>query len=54
MDQASITQLIARNHWVCVLNPSEATLERLKPLLAEAYDRAVKRYAKSRPSREAS
>jgi hypothetical protein len=33
-----------RNHWVCVLNPSEATFETLKPLLQEAYDRAVERY----------
>jgi hypothetical protein len=34
-------------HWVCVLNPSEATFETLKPLLQEAYDRAVERYARS-------
>jgi Family of unknown function (DUF6194) len=32
-------------HWVCVLNPSQATFETLKPLLQEAYDRAVQRYA---------
>lgn len=31
------------NHWLCVLNPSEATFERLKPLLAEAYEIAVRR-----------
>jgi hypothetical protein len=36
-----------RNHWVCVLNPSEATFETLKPLLQEAYDRAVERYVRS-------
>jgi len=36
-----------RNHWVCVLNPSEATFETLKPLLREAYDRAVERYARA-------
>ncbi|HXM57869.1 MAG TPA: DUF6194 family protein [Candidatus Dormibacteraeota bacterium] len=35
------------NHWVCVLNPSEATFEALKPLLREAYDRAVERYTRS-------
>ena len=29
--------------WVCVLNPGEATWERVKPLLAEAYDLAVRR-----------
>ena len=32
-----------RNHWVCVLNPSDATFEKLKPLLAEAYDIAFRR-----------
>ena len=34
-------------HWVCVINPSEATFETVKPLLQEAYDRAVERYARS-------
>ena len=53
LDRLMPHPVYGRNHWVCVLNPSEATLDRLKPLLAEAYDRAVKRYAKSRPSREA-
>jgi Family of unknown function (DUF6194) len=38
-----------RNHWVCVLNPSDATFESLQPLLAEAYDIVVKRH--SRPGR---
>ncbi|HYR54105.1 MAG TPA: DUF6194 family protein [Methylomirabilota bacterium] len=32
-----------RNHWVCVLNPSDATFEKLKPLLAEAHDTAFRR-----------
>ena len=36
-------------HWICVLNPSEATFETLKPLLLEAYQRAVERYP--RPGR---
>ena len=34
-------------HWVSVLNPSEATFETLKPLLQEAYDRAVERHVRS-------
>jgi hypothetical protein len=38
-----------KNHWVCVLNPSAATFESLKPLLTEAYDIAVKRH--SRPGK---
>jgi hypothetical protein len=31
--------------WVCVLNPSAATFETLEPLLAEAYDLAVAKFA---------
>ena len=38
-----------RNHWVCVLNPSDRTFQSLQPLLAEAYDIVVKRH--SRPGR---
>jgi len=33
-------------YWVCVVNPSAATFETVKPLLAEAYDMAVKKQAK--------
>ena len=36
-----------RNHWVSVLNPGESTFETVKPLLREAYDRAVARYGRS-------
>jgi hypothetical protein len=32
-----------RQSWVCVLNPSAATFERVKPLLREAYEIAVAR-----------
>lgn len=31
------------NHWVCVLNPSDATVAELRPLLDEAYQIAVRR-----------
>jgi hypothetical protein len=34
-------------HWICVLNPSPETFERVKPLLAEAHGRAARRYAGS-------
>src|SRR5215204_525935 len=34
-------------HWVCVLNPSLETFERVKPLLAEAHARAARRHAGS-------
>lgn len=36
------------NHWVCVLNPSDSTLDTVRPLLAEAYDIAVNRYTRPR------
>ena len=32
--------------FICVLSPSEASFEKIKPLLAEAYDVAMKRYNK--------
>ena len=34
----------AQQHYICVLSPSEATFERIRPLLAEAYDIAMRRY----------
>lgn len=47
-DFAALDQLMphpyyAPQSWVCVLNPSDATFETLKPLLAEAYQLAVGR-----------
>ena len=35
--------------WVCVLNPSAATFETVRPLLAEAYDLAAERLRRRRP-----
>ncbi|WP_216904678.1 DUF6194 family protein [Synechococcus sp. CCY 9618] len=32
--------------WVCVLNPSAVTFKTIEPLLAEAYDLAVAKFAK--------
>jgi len=37
LDQLMPHPVYGPNHWVCVLNPSEATFESVKPLLAEAY-----------------
>jgi len=34
----------AQQNFVCVLSPSEATFERIREMLAEAYDIAVRRY----------
>jgi len=36
--------------FLCVLSPSEATFERIRPMLAEAYDVAMKRYNKRKHS----
>src|SRR5207302_8521100 len=47
LDQLMPHPVYGRNHWVCVLNPSAATFETLKPLLREAYDRAVARIERS-------
>lgn len=34
--------------WICALNPSEQTFEKLKPLIVEAYNYAKEKYAKRR------
>jgi hypothetical protein len=47
LDQLMPHPVYGRNHWVCVLNPGEATFETLKPLLRKAYDRAVQGYTRS-------
>jgi len=49
-DFAALDQLLphpvyAPQSWICVLNPSEQTLQSIQPLLAEAYQRAVRRHA---------
>ncbi|MGH8601673.1 MAG: DUF6194 family protein [Gammaproteobacteria bacterium] len=38
--------------WVCVLKPSIATFQTVKPLLAEAYDLAAGKFAKRAVARE--
>lgn len=37
------------NHWVSVLNPTDATFARLRPLLDEAYEIAVRRNRERTP-----
>ncbi|MEN9938541.1 MAG: hypothetical protein RLZZ387_5120 [Chloroflexota bacterium] len=39
----------AAQSFLCVLSPSSATFGQLQPLLAEAYDLAVKRYYRRHP-----
>ena len=33
-----------RTYWICILNPSEATFEDIRPMLSVAYDLAVKKF----------
>jgi hypothetical protein len=40
-----------RMYWVCVLNPSETTFQNVKPMLAEAYGIAVKKYERARDAK---
>jgi hypothetical protein len=37
--------IYASQHWVCVVNPGETTLETVRTLLAEAHGFAARRYA---------
>ncbi len=37
----------AKQHYVCVLSPSETTFEKVRGLLTEAYERAARRTARS-------
>lgn len=47
LDQLLPHPVYGRQYWVCILNPSPATFETvIQPLLAEAYDLAVGKYAK--------
>jgi len=52
LDQLLPHPVYAPQAWVSVLNPSEATLETVKPLLSEAHDLAIKRHAKLRPAKD--
>lgn len=38
----------ANQHWVCVINPAGPTFEVIRPLLAEAYDFAVRKHTNHR------
>jgi hypothetical protein len=51
LDQIMPHPVYASQSWVCVLNPSEATFQAVRPLLAEAYDLAAKRRAKTPSNR---
>ena len=47
LDQLLPHPVYAPMSWVCILNPSDATFEKvIRPLLAEGYDLGVRRYAR--------
>jgi hypothetical protein len=48
LDQLLPHPVYGRMHWVCVVNPSAATFESLRPLLAEAYALSVSRQTRAR------
>jgi hypothetical protein len=46
LDELMPHPVYGRQHWVCILNPSAASFENTKPLLAQAYELAVSKYNK--------
>lgn len=54
-DELMPNPMYASQHWVCVVNPSEAIFQAVRPLLAEAYQFAVRKYGNqsARQSRDA-
>jgi Family of unknown function (DUF6194) len=47
LDQLMPHPVYGRQYWACVLNPNAATFQAVvRPLLVEAYDLAVSKYAK--------
>ncbi|MEV4759370.1 DUF6194 family protein [Micromonospora sp. NPDC049559] len=51
-DQLMPHPIYAGQHWVCVLNPGEATWETVRTLLAEAHAFAARKYANHQARRE--
>ena len=51
LDQLMPHPVYGRMYWVCILNPSVETFQAaVRPLLAEAYEMALSKYAKPAPS----
>jgi uncharacterized protein DUF6194 len=40
----------ATQSWLCLLNPSDATFQKIRPLLNEAYELAVRRASRRKAS----
>jgi hypothetical protein len=52
LDRLMPHPVYGKMYWVCVLNPSAETFQAVRPLLAEAYELAVRKQAKARPAGE--
>ncbi|MBI5761040.1 MAG: hypothetical protein HZA46_21155 [Planctomycetales bacterium] len=52
LDQVLPHPVYGKMYWVCVLNPSAATFQTVRPLLAEAYDLSVRKHVEARPADE--
>jgi hypothetical protein len=46
LDQIMPHPVYGMMYWICVLSPSDATFEKVKPLLAEAYEMWAKKRSK--------
>jgi len=53
LDRLMPHPVYGRNHFVCVLNPSESTFQAISPLLKEAYEIAVRRVTRRSRQRDA-
>jgi len=53
LDQIMPHPVYAAQYWICVLNPSKVTFEKLRLFLAEAYELAIKRHPKTRRAEKA-
>jgi hypothetical protein len=53
LDRIMPHPVYGKMYWTCVLNPSEATFKTVQGLLAEAYDMAVRKSAKTNRADEA-
>lgn len=47
LDRIMPHPVYGKMYWICVLNPSEETFKSVRELLAEAYNMAVRKHAKS-------
>ena len=52
LDRLMPHPVYGRNHFVCVLNPSDSTFESITPLLKEAYEVAVRRARRGERAQE--